>query len=187
MFLLLFFSDTARIVNITGTNTDDEVKTGDEFECEVKGNPEPDVMWISVEGGGPILVDGPVLTVADMEGENTYTCYTNNTFKGRIGTDSRNISFVVAAVVVPTDDPVEGKYINITWYAWKEIWHFWIYIALRHHMCHVKIHLQWKDPTHTFHNPLDKYPTMRHFVTEMRTRVHLSVTKWWIVGYGTGA
>ena len=28
---------------------------------------------------------------------------------------------------------------------------------------------------------------MQHFVTEMCTRVHISVTKWCIVGYGTGA
>ena len=32
-----------------------------------------------------------------------------------------------------------------------------------------------------------KYPTMHHFVTEMCTQVHISVTKWWIVGYETGA
>ena len=28
---------------------------------------------------------------------------------------------------------------------------------------------------------------MRHFVTEMWTRVHIIVTKWCIVRYGTGA
>ena len=32
-----------------------------------------------------------------------------------------------------------------------------------------------------------KYPTMYHFVTEMCTHVHISVTKWYIVGYGAGA
>ena len=31
------------------------------------------------------------------------------------------------------------------------------------------------------------YPTMHHFVTEMCTHVHISVTKWCIVGYGIGA
>ena len=30
------------------------------------------------------------------------------------------------------------------------------------------------------------YPTMHHFVAEMCTRVHTSVTKWHIVGYETG-
>ena len=30
-------------------------------------------------------------------------------------------------------------------------------------------------------------PTMHHFVTEMCTRVHISVTKWCILGYGTDA
>ena len=34
---------------------------------------------------------------------------------------------------------------------------------------------------------LVRYPTMHHFVTEMCTYVHISVTKWGIVGYGTGA
>ena len=43
------------------------------------------------------------------------------------------------------------------------------------------------DPFHKPHNALDKYPTMYHFVTEMCTYVHISVTKWCIVGYGTGA
>ena len=37
------------------------------------------------------------------------------------------------------------------------------------------------------HNAFDKYPTMYHFVTEMCTHVHISVTKWCIVGYMTGA
>ena len=42
-------------------------------------------------------------------------------------------------------------------------------------------------PFHKSHNASDKYPTMHHFVTEMCTCVHISVTKWCIVGYGTGA
>ena len=37
------------------------------------------------------------------------------------------------------------------------------------------------------HNALDYYPTMHHFVTAMCTRVHISVTKWCTVGYGTGS
>ena len=38
-------------------------------------------------------------------------------------------------------------------------------------------------PSNKSHNPLGKYPTMHHFVTEMCTHVHISVTKWCIVGY----
>ena len=38
------------------------------------------------------------------------------------------------------------------------------------------------DPSDKFHNASDKYPTMHHFVTEMCTHVHISVTKWCIVG-----
>ena len=45
----------------------------------------------------------------------------------------------------------------------------------------------WIQPSHKSHNASDKYPTMHHFVTEMCTRVHISVTKWWIVGYGMDA
>ena len=43
------------------------------------------------------------------------------------------------------------------------------------------------DPSHKSHHASDKYPTMHHFVSEMCTCVHISVTKWCIVGYGTGA
>ena len=43
------------------------------------------------------------------------------------------------------------------------------------------------DPDHKSHNVSDRYPTMHHLVTEMCTYVHISVTKWCIVGYGTGA
>ena len=42
-------------------------------------------------------------------------------------------------------------------------------------------------PSHESHNTLDKYPIMHHFLTEMCTHVHISVTKWCIVRYGTGA
>ena len=43
------------------------------------------------------------------------------------------------------------------------------------------------DPSQKSHNTSDKYPTMYHFVTEICTHVHISVTKWCIVRYGTGA
>ena len=39
-------------------------------------------------------------------------------------------------------------------------------------------------PSHKSHNASDIYPTMHYFVTEMCTYVHISVTKWCIVGYG---
>ena len=42
------------------------------------------------------------------------------------------------------------------------------------------------DPLHRSQNASDIYPTMHHFVTEMCTHVHISVTKWCTVGYGTG-
>ena len=62
------------------------------------------------------------------------------------------------------------------------------------HSPHFKILARWceaghhlSDPSHKSHDAPDKYPTMHHFVTEMCTGVHISVTKWCIMGYGTGA
>ena len=43
------------------------------------------------------------------------------------------------------------------------------------------------DPSHKSQNASVPYPTMHHFVTEMFTHVHISVTKCCIVGYGTDA
>ena len=43
------------------------------------------------------------------------------------------------------------------------------------------------NPSHKYPKATGKYPTMHHFVTEMCTCVHISVTKWCIVGYETGA
>ena len=43
------------------------------------------------------------------------------------------------------------------------------------------------DPSHKSHNASDKYPTMHYFATELCTHVHISVTKWCIMGYGTFA
>ena len=40
----------------------------------------------------------------------------------------------------------------------------------------------WTDPSHKPHNASDQYPIMHCFVTEMCTHVHISVTKWCIVG-----
>ena len=42
-------------------------------------------------------------------------------------------------------------------------------------------------PFHKSHNASEEYPTMHHFITEMCTYVHISVTKWYIVGFTTGA
>ena len=39
------------------------------------------------------------------------------------------------------------------------------------------------DQSHKSHNAPVPYPTMHHFLTEMCTCVHISVTKWCIVGY----
>ena len=39
------------------------------------------------------------------------------------------------------------------------------------------------DLVHKSHNAIVAYPRMQHFVTEMCTCVHISVTKWCILGY----
>ena len=41
--------------------------------------------------------------------------------------------------------------------------------------------------SHKSHNASEEYPIMHHFVTEICTHVHISVTKWGTVGCGTGA
>ena len=43
------------------------------------------------------------------------------------------------------------------------------------------------DQSHKSHNATVPCPTMLHFVTEMCTHVHISVTKWCIVGYLSNA
>ena len=45
----------------------------------------------------------------------------------------------------------------------------------------------WIDSSHKPHNASDKYPIMPQFATEMCTHVHISIAKWCIVEYGTGA
>ena len=49
------------------------------------------------------------------------------------------------------------------------------------------VRVEINRPIHKSHNALDKYPTMHYLVTEMCTHVHISVTKWCIVGYATVA
>ena len=41
--------------------------------------------------------------------------------------------------------------------------------------------------SHETRNTLTKYLTMHHFVTEMCTHVHISVTKWCTMEYGTSS
>ena len=41
----------------------------------------------------------------------------------------------------------------------------------------------WIDPSPKYHNALVLYPTMHHFITEMYTCVHISLTKWCIAEY----
>ena len=72
-----------------------------------------------------------------------------------------------------------------------------IYMSMNSHGCissQIAMAIIWlhpfsmlTDPSHKSQNASDKYPIMNHFVTEMCTHVHISVTKWCIVGYGTGA
>ena len=42
-------------------------------------------------------------------------------------------------------------------------------------------------PSRKSYNALDKYPTTHNSITEMRAHVHISVTKWCNVGWGTDA
>ena len=42
------------------------------------------------------------------------------------------------------------------------------------------------DPSQKSQDGSDKYPTIHHFVPEIYTHVHISVTKWCVVGYGIG-
>ena len=50
-------------------------------------------------------------------------------------------------------------------------------------MLNIAIFFSVIDPSHKSQNASVPYPTMHHFVTEMCTCVHISVTKWCIVGY----
>ena len=43
------------------------------------------------------------------------------------------------------------------------------------------------DPSLQIPSASEKYPIMRYFVREVCTHVHISATKWCIVGYETGA
>ena len=48
--------------------------------------------------------------------------------------------------------------------------------------CAAMVCLSSIDLLHKYHNASVPYPTIHHFVTEMCTCVHISVTKWCIVG-----
>ena len=45
------------------------------------------------------------------------------------------------------------------------------------------VNLTHIDLSHKYDNPPVPYPTMHHFVTEVCSRVHISVMKWCTVGY----
>ena len=53
----------------------------------------------------------------------------------------------------------------------------YLHLSLSHYVI-----LRYRDPFHKSHNALDEYPTMHHFVTEMCMHMHISVTKWCIMG-----
>ena len=74
----------------------------------------------------------------------------------------------------------------------KALWHFrsldrWFHLVSTSLPTIVCLFLFSTDASHKTHNASGKYPTMCHFVTEMCTCVHFSVTKWCIVWYETGA
>ena len=92
---------------------------------------------------------------------------------------------------------------------WTNVWHFFLSVHFKNYaqssyfftlLCfgtsifclYLSRWLQWcwgnptTDPSHKSHKAVDKYTTMHHFVTEMCKQVHISVTKWFIVGYWTG-
>ena len=59
---------------------------------------------------------------------------------------------------------------------WLYYHHSWIYVL--NLLMFLRV-VHW----HKSHNTEILYPTMHHFITEMCTCVHISVTKWSIVGY----
>ena len=65
------------------------------------------------------------------------------------------------------------------------------WICKRHHFAHIFYGyfsgIGTINTSHKSQPASDKYPTMHHFVTEMCTHVHISVTNWCILGYSTGA
>ena len=81
---------------------------------------------------------------------------------------------------IPSDDETLKQYFNVGVTLW------------RHSACWEDAILFFIAPSsidqsHKSHNASEKYTTMHHFVTEMCTYVHISVTKWCIVGCDTGA
>ena len=61
-----------------------------------------------------------------------------------------------------------------------------IVVILWLYRCHLTCMALWYVTFHKCHNASDRYITMHHFVTETCTRVHISFSKWCIVGNGTG-
>ena len=64
----------------------------------------------------------------------------------------------------------------------------WCWYRLIYDMLPISIyvtHIHLLDRSHKSRYAPDKCPTMHQFVTEMCTHVHISVTNWCIVGYGS--
>ena len=58
-----------------------------------------------------------------------------------------------------------------------------VIMSTRYRGLSIWCHLSSINPSHKSQNASVPYTTMQHFVTEIRTCVHISVTKWCIVGY----
>ena len=56
---------------------------------------------------------------------------------------------------------------------------FHVLFAYRHMLQSQMMYAMPINPSHKYHNALDEYPTMSHFVTEICTRAQIK-------GYGTG-
>ena len=81
------------------------------------------------------------------------------------------VSILWHSACAPTDAKLlEGGVLH-TWIASKTYTY-----QLRHWPCGI-------DSSHKSHNTSHRYPTMHHFVTEMCTYVHISITKCSIVRY----
>ena len=73
----------------------------------------------------------------------------------------------------------------------SELYPWWFAVKTVIFFINIKTIGLWKevliDLSHKSHNAPVPDPTMHHFVTEMCTCVHISVTKWCIAGYLSGA
>ena len=72
---------------------------------------------------------------------------------------------------------------NSTLRPWIQVLNNAVIMALSGLLSQVENYIDIIDLLHKSHNALVSYPTIYHFVTEMCTYVHISVTKWCIVVY----